>query len=319
LYAQGADNLSQPKPTGQVPPSSDQRTDSAYVLGPDDRITITALHADEISGKPIQVDSTGSINLPMVGRVMVKGLTIPEAENAIAAGLRTYIEKPLVTVNVTEYQSQPVSVMGEVITPGQYQVKGRKTIVDMLSMAGGLRPDAGHVVKITRRIENGRIPLADAIETSSGQFTVAELRLRDLMESKNPADNISVEPHDTITVPKGEMVYVVGEVNKSGGFMLAEQNSVSALQAIALAGGYTKTASPGHAKILCAADGEGGSRKETSIDLRKIIEGKAPDVPIHAQDILFIPTNTPKNVAIRVLEAAIQTGSGVIIWRSSRY
>src|SRR5438445_7350799 len=116
----------------------------------------------------------------MVGRVMVGGLTIPEAEAAIAKSLKTYIEKTLVTVNVTEYQSQPVSVMGAVTTPGQYQVKGQKTIVDMLSMAGGLRPESGHVVKITRRIENGRIPLPNTIDAPSGQFTVAELKLRDL-------------------------------------------------------------------------------------------------------------------------------------------
>src|SRR6185436_3030255 len=199
-----------------------------------------------------QVDSTGSINLPMVGRVMVKGLTIPEAENAIAAGLRTYIEKPLVTVNVTEYQSQPVSVMGEVTTPGQYQIKGRKTIVDMLSMAGGLRPSSGHVVRITRRLENGRLPLANATDAPSGQFTTAELKIKDLMESKNPADNILVQAHDVITVPKAEMVYVLGEVNKAGGFVLNDQENLTVMQALALAGGYTSKASTAHAKILCA-------------------------------------------------------------------
>src|SRR2546426_9042227 len=89
--------------TPQEPSQPAPKNDSAYVLGPDDRITITALHVDEISGKPIQVDNTGTVNLPMVGRVMVGGLTVPEAETAIAASLKTYIEKPLVTVNVTEY------------------------------------------------------------------------------------------------------------------------------------------------------------------------------------------------------------------------
>ena len=139
------------------------------------------------------------------------------------------------------------------------------------------------------------------------------------MQSKNPAENIFVKPHDVITIPKAELVYVVGEVNKSGGFVLEGGESVSALQALALAGGITKTASLRHAKLLCAANGEVGNRKEIPVDLQKILEGKAPDLAIHAQDILFIPTNTPKNVAIRVLETAIQTGSGVIIWRSARY
>jgi len=248
--------------TPQEPSQPAPKNDSAYVLGPDDRITITALHVDEISGKPIQVDNTGTVNLPMVGRVMVGGLTVPEAETAIAASLKTYIEKPLVTVNVTEYLSQPVSVIGQVNKPGQYQVKGQKTLLDMLSMAEGLRPDAGHIVKITRRIENGRIPLPNAAGEPSGQFTVAELKLKDLMQSKNPAENIFVKPHDVITIPKAELVYVVGEVNKSGGFVLEGGESVSALQALALAGGITKTASLRHATLLCAANGEVGHRKE---------------------------------------------------------
>src|SRR5262245_52311511 len=303
------------------PPAQElaQKNDTAYVLGPDDRITITALHADEISGKPFQVDNTGAVNLPMVGRVMIGGLTVPEAEAAVATSLMTYIEKPLVTVNVTEYQSQPVSVMGQVNKPGQYQVKGQKTLLDMLSMAEGLRPDAGPVAKITRRIENGRIPLTNVVEETSGRFTVAELKLKALMESKNPADNIYVKPHDVITIPKAELVYVVGEVNKSGGFVLEGQESLTTLQALALAGGITKTASTRHAKLLCAANGETANRKEIPVDLRKILEGKAPDMAVHAQDILFIPSYTPKNVAVRALEAAIQTGSGVIVWRSARY
>jgi len=304
------------KPSAQEP---DQKNDAAYVLGPDDRITITALHADEISGKPFQVDNTGAVNLPMVGRVMVGGLTVPEAEAAVATSLMTYIEKPLVTVNVTEYQSQPVSVMGQVNKPGQYQVKGQKTLLDMLSMAEGLRPDAGPVAKITRRIENGRIPLTNVVEETSGRFTVAELKLKALMESKNPAENIYVKPHDVITIPKAELMYVVGEVNKSGGFVLEGQESLTTLQALALAGGITKTASTRHAKLLCAVNGETANRKEIPVDLRKILEGKAPDIAVHAQDILFIPSNTPKNVAVRALETAIQTGSGVIVWRSARY
>jgi polysaccharide biosynthesis/export protein len=304
---------------GQAQPTAADRDDPSYRLGPDDRITITALHADEISGKPIQVDGTGSINLPMVGRVKVGGLTVPEAETAIATSLKVYIEKPLVTVNVTEYQSQPVSVMGEVTTPGQYQVKGQKTILEMLSMAGGLRPDSGHVLRITRRLENGRLPLAGASDAPSGQFTVAELKLKDLMEARNPADNIFVQAHDVITVPKAELIYVVGEVNKAGGFVLNDQENLSALQALALAGGITKSASLSHARILCASDGPTGARKETEVDLRKILEGKSPDVAIHAQDILFIPTNTARSVGLKALEMAIQTASGVVIWRSAHY
>jgi len=311
--------LAQTPATDVTVESPKSTSDPGYRLGPDDRITINALHAEEISGKLIQVDGTGFVTLPMVGRVKVGGLTVPEAETAIANSLKTYIERPLVTVNVTEYQSQPVSVLGAVTTPGQYQVKGQKTILDMLSMAGGLKPDSGHVVRITRRLDNGRLPLPGTTEAPSGQFTVAEIKLKTLMELKDPAQNLIVMGHDVITIPKAEMIYVMGEVNKSGGFVLNDQENVSAIQALALAGGITKSAATSRAKILCASHGAVGERKETDVDLRKILEGKAPDVAIHAQDILFIPTNTARNVALKALEMAVQTASGVVIWRSAHY
>ena len=234
--------LAQTPATDVTVESPKSNTDPGYRLGPDDRITINALHAEEISGKMIQVDGTGFVNLPMVGRVKVGGLTVPEAETAIANSLKTYIERPLVTVNVTEYQSQPVSVLGAVTTPGQYQVKGQKTILDMLSMAGGLKPDSGHVVRITRRLDNGRLPLPGATEAPSGQFTVAEIKLKALMELKDPAQNLVVMGHDVITIPKAEMIYVMGEVQKAGGFVLNDQENLSAIQALALAGGITKSA-----------------------------------------------------------------------------
>jgi polysaccharide export outer membrane protein len=227
--------------------------------------------------------------------------------------------KPSVAVTVTEFRSQPISVIGAVNNPGVHQVRGHKTLVEVLSLCGGLRPDAGNLVKITRRKESGPIPVPSAKVDASGQFTVAELSLKSIMQAERPQDNLVIKPDDVITIPRAEMVYVIGEVRNSGGYVLNDRESISVLKALSLAGGIVHTAAPKRAKILCSAAGGSEHRVEVAIDLKKVLDGSAPDPPLHPEDILFIPTNTPKSVALRAIETAIQTGSGVVIWRSAHY
>src|SRR5208337_3140684 len=118
---------------------------------------------------------------------------------------------------------QPISVLGQVATPGIHQMRGRKTLFEVISEAGGLKPDAGSTIKITRRKENGPIPLPTAASDSSGEFNVAEVSIRDVMEARNPQENIAGKAYDVITVPKAKLVYVIGSVKHSGGFVLSER------------------------------------------------------------------------------------------------
>jgi polysaccharide export outer membrane protein len=134
------------------------------------------------------------------------------------------------------------------------------------------------------------------------------------MDAKTPEENIQILPHDVITVPKAEMVFVTGEVKKSGGFILGERQSMSVLQAVSLAEGLGQTADKKHAKILRLNPGA-DQRVEIAVNLKGILEGKSSDVTLQGNDILFIPGNAGKKVALRVIEAAIQTGSGVAIYR----
>src|SRR5579883_2668772 len=122
-----------------------------YVLGPSDEIVILALNAEELANKPIRITAGGDINLPMVGRVHVAGMTVEQFEGELTKRLKSYILNPEVAVNVTQFKSQPVSVIGSVANPGVIQLEGRKTLIEVLSMAGGVRPDAGYRVKITRK------------------------------------------------------------------------------------------------------------------------------------------------------------------------
>ena len=290
------------------------RIRSTYVLGPDDQISIRAIEAEEISDKPVAIGPDGFLTIPLVGRIRASGLTIQELETEVRNRLKRYIQNPEVAVSVTEYRSQPVSVLGAVKNPGVHQLSGRKTLAEMLSMAGGLRSDAGYSIKITREMEWGRIPLPTASDDPTGKFSTAQVDVKRLLEAGVPEENILICPHDVISVPRAEMVYVIGEVTKSGGFVLEEREHVSVLQALALAGGLARYAAPGRAKILRLTK-KGADRAEIPVDVGKIMSGRKPDVPLGADDILFVPTNVPKAASLRAVEAAISIGTGIAIWR----
>lgn len=292
----------------------DEHRAPGYVLGPDDQINIRALDAEEISDKPLRIGIDGTINLPLVGRMTAAGLTAEELESELSTRLARYVKSPQVVVSVLEMRSQPVSVIGAVTTPGVQQLQGHKTLIQMLSLAGGLKPEAGYSVKITRIAQYGRIPLPTAVQDPSGQFSVAEVPLRGILEASDPAANIEIMPQDVISVPLAEMVFVIGDVNRPGNIVLGGANTVSVLQALAAAGGFGKTAKPKDARIMRVMPGS-AARQEIKIDLKAALEGKSSDAPMQPQDILFVPTSIKKDVALRTLEATVSSGPAAIIYR----
>jgi polysaccharide export outer membrane protein len=293
---------------------SADRSAAEYVLGPDDQILIRALDPEQISGKPVLIETNGYISLPMVGRVRAAGLTVQQLEAEIVSRLKRYIREPQASVSVAEFGSQPVSVVGAVGNPGVVQLRGHKTLLEVISQAGGLKNEAGNSITVTRRRENGPIPLPSALPDSSGEFSVAEVSIKSIMEGRNPQENIQVRPKDVITVPRAEFIYVIGAVRRPGGFVLNEREHISVLQALSLAEGLDRVASAGNARILRSSD-SAATRTEIPVDLNKILAGKTGDVPLLANDVLFIPNSMAKNATLRSIEAAIQVGTGVAIWR----
>jgi polysaccharide export outer membrane protein len=285
-----------------------------YVLGPGDQIAVHVVNVEEISDKPIPVELNGYVRLPLIGSIRVSGLTIAQVEVIVADRLRTYILHPDVSINIAEFRSQPVSVIGAVKSPGIQQVQGRKTLLEMLSLSGGLDAAAGSTVKVTRGLQRGRIPLAHVADDQTKQFSVAEVSLKSLLNAKNPEENILIEPYDVISVPRADVVYVIGEVHKAGGFPLDNAEEATVLQALSMAGGLDQMAQPQNAKILRRVPGV-ASRTEIGVHLKKILDGRASDVPMQAEDILFIPSSMPKKATLRALEAGLQMGTGLVIWR----
>jgi polysaccharide biosynthesis/export protein len=286
---------------------------STYMLGPDDQITLYVSDAEEISGKPMRIDMRGDINLPMAGRIHAAGLTAEQLEVAIENRLKRFFQDPEVVVSITEFRSQPISVLGAVNTPGVHQLQGRKTLFEVLSLAGGLRQDAGAKVKITRNLQWGRIPLPNAKDDITGKFSVASVSVKSVMNATDPTENIAIKPQDVISVPKADLVYVVGSVHKPGAYVLGENESLSALQVLSLAEGLDKTAAPTKAKIMRALAGT-SKRSEVPVDLKKLMGGKGTDLSLKADDILFVPDSAAKSVTARTLEAAVQIGTGMAVY-----
>jgi polysaccharide export outer membrane protein len=292
-----------------------QPTVPEYVLGAGDQIVLRVVDMEEISDKPLRIDPNGFIDLPMVGRVQASGLTVEQLKAELASKLSKYINKPQISINLTDNQSRPVSVIGSVNNPGVLQLQGPKRLIEVVSMAGGTRADAGGKIIVTRQLKWGKLPLEGAKVDGSGGFSTATISLDDTLASKNPADNILIEPNDIISIPKAEIVYVVGDVRKPGGFALTSHDTISILQALALAQGIDHDAAAGNSRIMRPAPGGDGKPHEIPVDIPKIFSGKAPDVPLYANDVLFVPNSAVKSTTRRAAEAVLQVATGVIIYR----
>jgi polysaccharide export outer membrane protein len=279
---------------------------STNLLGPDDQITIHAVDVPEISNTPLRVDPNGDLRLPMIGRVHAAGMTVEDLERELIERLKAYLQEPDVTIAVTDLRSQPVSILGAVGTAGVRQLEGRKTLVEMLSTAGGLSADAGPTVRITRRLDQGRIPLPEATEDPSGRFSTVEIDVRSLLEGRNLDRNIVIQPNDVISVLRADIVYVVGEVGKPGPVALTSGHSISVMEAVSASGGVLRTAAP-RARLLRRLPAE-EKRRDLAVNLRQIMRGKADDLPLLAGDILFVPDSGSKRMAARAIEAVIQAG-----------
>jgi polysaccharide export outer membrane protein len=291
----------------QQPPKTAALPDSGYVLGPDDEIVVHATEYPEISDKPTLIGTNGNITLPLVGRVKAVGLTVEQLETELNARLKEYVKDPQISVTVVEFRSQPVSVFGAVNKPGVIQLRGRKTLYEVLSMAGGPRDEtAGSSLTVTRRRENGEIPLPGATIDPTGQFSTAELNVAEILEGKSPAANIEIKPNDVISVSEASsnMVYVVGDVEHGGAFTLGGRQKLSVLRALAMAGGLGRTAKPQHARIIRSVPGE-PQPQEIAVNLKQIFDGKAEDIALLPQDVLVVPTSSRKTFASYTVPSAV--------------
>ena len=320
-------------------PSARALSAQEYRIGPEDVLNINVFEAQELN-REVRVSAGGEISLPLLGSVRAAGLTPRELEFVLQELLhRTYMKDPHVSVFVREMQSHPVSVMGAVRRPGVFQIRGSKTLLEVLSLAEGLADDAGETVIILRGAALSAEPdsptdhaaasdppspgpqspgeanaaSSPVNDNRSASESAVQVNLKDLLESSDSRSNPLVHPGDIVKVTRAGVVYVIGEVRKPGGFVLKSNEKISVLQALALSEGLTPTASKGAARII-RTDQQSGERKETPINLGKILAGKAPDPFLGPKDIVYVPNSAAKTTMTRGVEAAAQTLTGLLIF-----
>jgi polysaccharide biosynthesis/export protein len=307
-----------------------------YRIGSHDLLEINIFEAPELN-RTLRVSAGGEISMTLLGAIQCAGMTAQELEGALEYKLRQYMKDPHVGVFVSTVESHPVSVVGAVKKPGVFQIRGTKTVLEMLSMAEGLADDAGDEVLVMRGagLQYGSDPVTEKVEPSGAPASVVmtdappvgaaprpddsdglqtvKINLKDLLESGDQRYNVPVYPGDIVKVTRGGIIYVIGDIKKPGGFVLKSDQNMSVLKAIALAEGLTATSAKSRAKII-RTDEKTGQRIEFPVDLGKILAGKAPDTSLKPADIVFVPNSSGKTVLYRGTEAAVATASGLLIW-----
>jgi polysaccharide biosynthesis/export protein len=300
------------QPTPQAP--AEARND--YILGPEDVLRIDVFQVPELSNLTVRVANDGTITVPLLGRLNAAGLTSAQLAHTLQSKWgENYLQNPIVTVFVQEFHAKPVSVVGSVERPGLYYLTGPRTLVEMLSMAGGLAKRssgaAGPTVYVTRQQGFGNLQPVPGMQFVAPDKVAIDIRK--LLYSNETALNIPIHPLDIISVNKADIVYVTGRgVQKPGGFVLEDRDNVTVFQALAMAAGLGPNAAKHDARIIRQkAD---GSRVEIPVDLDKVLKGQAPDPVLAANDILFVPDSAQKAGLKHAIDMTVATLSGLLIY-----
>ena len=294
-----------------------------YAIGAGDVLTIVIAEMPEWSGKYL-VSESGILDLPGMP-IPAAGLTAAELSVKIGEALKRaeQLRDPVVSVFVEEYRSQSVTVLGAVAHPSVYPLRKSTSLLEVLSMAGGLTAQAGSGLTLQRK--NSAIAGAGANEEG-----LVNIDLGRLMQGKDPSLNLQLRGGDVLTVSTAPLVYVVGAVMKPGGFVLQDPGAgLTILQALAMAEGLKPTAAPNRAVIIRPKEptNDGGrgmqsgqmaaeerERQEIQVDVTRVLQGKANDVVLEANDVLFVPESGMKKSLQRMSEFAMQVVNGVAVY-----
>jgi len=244
-----------------------------YRIGPRDLVVIQVFEVPELNVER-RVTDNGDINLPLIGDVAAAGLTQEELATRLKTLLESkYVQRASTNVEVREFRSKPIAVIGAVKQPGNLAFSGRWTLLEAITAAGGLAESHGKQIFVLRRAENG---LSDQVAIDAD----------DLLVRADPRANIPIFANDLINVsPVVEVtVYCLGEVGKPGALIFRSSDRITVLAVIAQAGGLTDRASN---KILIRR-AEPRGRTETTIDYKRLLAGKDPDVELEEGDVVVV-------------------------------
>ena len=284
--------------------------DGEYRIGQDDLLNVAVFEYPDMN-TTARVTAAGRFSLPLVGVVTAAGRTARELELEIESALRDgFLNDPHVTVFVEEYGSQPVSVLGAVRQPDIYQIQGRKFLLDMIAMAGGLEETAGKTIQVIRRA-GARAGASGALDSGTPDDTIT-IDVEDLFVHGRTELNILIRAGDVINVPEAGSIFVVGEVAQPGEFILSNGRNLTVRQALAKAGGFG--ADPRKSDSFITRHFPDGASEEIPVDLDRVIRNEAEDVLMLPNDILFVPGSPTKAGLRRALDAAVSVVTSRLIW-----
>ena len=268
-----------------------------YTMGPEDQILIRSTQVPEINERPFRIDAEGFVELPIVGKIKAGGMTIQAFEKELTKRLGEFVRDPQVFISLAQFRGEPVFFVGAFGAPGIYPLSGRRTLVEMLTVVGGISPNATRRIKVTRRTDYGPMPLPNAVENAEKKISTVEISLNSLSENINPEEDIVLQPYDVISAERAERVYVSGDVARSASIELGERNSISIAQALTEAGGFNPTAKRSQVRVLRLISGT-DRRAEILIDVARVFEGKDRDFPLLPNDVVYVPSSKLQAFAV---------------------
>lgn len=280
-----------------------------YTLGPGDVISVSVPDSQEFGGK-FRISDSGLIEIPgLDAPIHAEGQSPMQLAHAIRQALigAKQLRDPKVTVFVEEFHGRRITVLGAVAKPAVYPIESRTTVLDALSLAGGALPGAGTTVTIVRGPAS-----AEATGTPVGSVQIVDLSR--LAKGEDSTVNVQVQSGDVINVSAAQVVYVVGAVIKPGGFVMSNPSvGISVVQALAMAEGFTNVAATGRGVIIRQSTSAAG-RQEIPVDLAHMLSGKATDMLLAPNDILYIPESGARKTLRALGEVGMAAATGVAIY-----
>ena len=257
------------------------RTDrnGQYRLGGSDVLEIKVLGAEELD-RVIRVSADGSISFPLIGAVQLSGLSISEAENLIASKLsQNYLQNPQVSVYVTEYGANQVTVTGEVQKPDIYNLTQSRSLVEILAIAGGLTKEAGQTIRVNTTQYDP--------QTGEPKKLVLLLNLEELLSSDDAQSNFILSSGDSIFVAKAGEVFIEGAVEEPGAYPITVDLTLR--KALLLAGGIKWEANKSDVGII-----RKGYNEPVVLNYQEIEDDRAQDISIQSGDLIIVDYSLPK-------------------------
>jgi len=268
---------------------------SKLKLAPGFMVDVQVFDGPDFSG-PYRMDDEGNISIPFAGTLNLSGRTVVEAQQLVANKLKSkeLFTRPEVRVTVLEYSAPQVTILGEVASPGKYPLLNEKKFVEVLSMAGGLAPTAGSKVEIHRSEGTDRVLTLNYSRGSSA----------------SSVENVMIKPGDIIQVHRAGLVYVLGAVNRPGGYLMQEDGKLDVTQALALAYGTSLQAAMG--KIHIIRRDANGALQQIPVHYKDNMKAKATPIMLRAEDVVYVPTSKLKAALIDSQSVMTSTATAAI-------